>query len=347
MGRYLVMACLAGAILSVPSVQGKDDPSRGLIAVSAGDSVALIDPTTGAVQEIPAGPVAWLFPAPGGTLFAPDLVHGTTTVIDLVSRSVRDRLDGVTMPHFGTNADRYFVVAGRLLVVSYPDRALINSFEIAFQNPWQVAVIADDSVLLVLERDPSGDGPASMVAVNLGDGQMVYRRPLRGDVRRFALSPPLAVIAMGDVSTGRVVLTDPATLTAQAEYAVGGKPMDLVFVETGSVLAVASQLENGSGELILWKIKGDKKHGLVLKKEWRIELDGVPVRIASSPEERFVAIGFADGRVQVVDVDSKEIVLTTAVTAAPRDVVWCDPTIPGPVMPEWSDDDAPTLDLGG
>ena len=38
---------------------------------------------------------------------------------------------------------------------------------------------------------------------------------------------------------------------------------------------------------------------------------------------------------------------TADLGAAPRDIVWCDPSIEGPLLPDWSDDDAPTLDLGG
>ncbi|MDX2438742.1 MAG: hypothetical protein QNL88_17040 [Acidobacteriota bacterium] len=346
MDRNLVVSCLVGALLAVTTAQAKEEPTPGLIAVSAGESVELVDPATGAVRAIPSGPVAWLFPAPGGTLFAPDLVGGTTTVIDLTTQTSRERLDGVTMPHFGSRPDRYVVVASQLLVVSYPERALMNSFEIAFHNPWQVAVIAEDSVLLVLERHPSGNGQTAMVAVNLGDGRMVYRRPLVGDVRHFALSPALAVIALGDASSDRVVLTDPATLTTQADFAVGGSPVDLVFVDTGSTLVVASERPDGGGELVMWKIKFEKKHGLVKKKEWRIPLEGQPVRLAASPDERYVAVALAEGRVQIIDVDSREIVQSAVLNAAPRDIVWCDPSLPGPILPEWTDDDPPTLDLG-
>jgi hypothetical protein len=347
MVRHVVALGVAVALLPVAAAPAKDKSFPGLIAVSAGESVELVDPTTGAVKAIPTGPVAWLFPAPGGTLFAPDLVDGTTTVIDLVTQTAGDRLDGVTMPHFGTRADRYLVVARQLLLVSYPDRALMNSYEIEFHHPWQVAVIADDTVLLVLERDPAGHDTSAMVAVNLGDGRMVYRRPLQGDIRHFALSPALAVIALGDASGGRVVLTDPATLTAQTALKVGGSPVDLVFVDTGSVLAVAAELPDGGGELVLWKIKAEKKNGLVQQKEWRVALEGTPVRIVASPDERYVAVGFAEGRLQIIDVRSRKTVQSVILPDAPRDIVWCDPEVAGPLLPLWTDDAPPTLDLGG
>jgi hypothetical protein len=346
MVRNAVVLSLAVALSGVTAAAAKDKPFPGLIAVSAGESVELVNPTTGEMTAIPTGPVAWLFPAPGGTLFAPDLVNGTTTVIDLVTKTARDRLNGITMPHFGTRADRYLVVARQLLLVSYPDRALMNSYEIAFHNPWQVAIIADDSVLLVLERDPTGHDTTAMVAVNLEDGRMVYRRPLHGDIRHFALSPALAVIALGDASGGQVVLTDPATLTPQAAFSVGGSPVDLVFVDTGSVLAVAAELAGGAGELVLWKIKAEKKNGLVQKKEWRIALEGAPVRIVASPDERYLAVGFAGGRLQIVDVKSRTTVQSVVLPGDPRDIVWCDPEVAGPLLPQWTDDTPPTLDFG-
>ena len=96
----------------------KESPPVGLVAVSSGDVVVLADPAFGNTRSIQTGPVAWLFPAPGGTLFAPDLVHGKTTVVDLLSMSARDVIDGVTMPHFGSFPDRY-VVLGRRLLIGY------------------------------------------------------------------------------------------------------------------------------------------------------------------------------------------------------------------------------------
>lgn len=341
------MVCLVAALLPVAGVEAKEDPDPGLIAVSAGEVVALIDPVSGAERTIPAGPVAWLFPAPGGTLFAPDLVNGVTAVVDLATQTVRERIDGVTMPHFGTRTDRYLVVANQLLEVSYPERALLHSYAVAFENPWQVAVIAENTVLLVLERDPTGKGKAAMVAVNLSEGRMVYRRPLEGDVRHFALSPALAVIALSDASGMRVILTDPATLTTQGVFEVGGSPVDLEFVLEGTTLAVAAADLAGGGELVVWKIKGEKKHGLVQKKEWRIPLEGEPVRTAVSPDGRYVAVGLAEGRLQIIDVDSKVTVQSTDLPASPRDVVWCDPSVPGPLLPAWSDKEPPTLGIGG
>ena len=54
--------------------------------------------------------------------------------------------------------DRYVVVAGDVLMVSYPDRAVLGTVEAEIDYPWQVVMISD-SVLLVLERGPVGEGP--------------------------------------------------------------------------------------------------------------------------------------------------------------------------------------------
>ena len=342
------VVALAFVLVFCSSVNaGKDELPVGIVAASAGDSVIMIDPTTGDTRPIPAGPVAWLFPAPGGILFAPDLVNGKTTVLDLRSLSVRDPIPGVTMPHFGTLSDRYLVLAKKLLVMSYPERALMNSFEISFDHPWQVAVEANNTILLVLERMPNGGGDSSLTAVNLGEGRLVYRRPMEGDVRHFALSVSLGVMALAQAEGNQVILVDPATLTPAAAFSTTGKPVDLVFAEDDSTLVIAVERPDGGGEILIWKIKLDKKEGLQKKKEWTIPLAASPVRLARSPDGRHVAAGLTSGELQIVELENRIVVASADLRVAPRDVVWCDPSIDGPLLPDWSDDDAPTLDLGG
>ena len=333
-------------ILCSPVNAGKDKLPVGIVAASAGDGVIMVDPTTGDSRSIPAGPVAWLFPAPGGILFAPDLVNSRTTVLDLRNLSARDPIPGVTMPHFGTLPDRYLVLAKKLLVMSYPERALMNSFEISFDHPWQVAVLANNSILLVLERMPDEGGEASLTAVNLGEGRLVYRRPLEGDVRHFALSVTLGVMALAQAEGNQVIMVDPATLTPAAVFPIAGKPVDLVFAEDDSTLVIAVERPDGGGEILIWKIKLDKKEGLQKKKEWIVPLAASPVRLACSPDGRHVAAGLTSGELQIVELENRIVVASTDLLTAPRDVVWCDPSIDGPLLPDWSDDDAPTLNLG-
>ena len=330
----------------VPAIAGKNGPPVGVVAVSAGDEVFLVDPATGGTTSIPTGPVAWLFPAPGGVLFAPDLVNSRTTVIDLRTHDRRDSIPGVTMPRFGTLADRYLVVAKQLLVMSYPNRALMNRFEISFDNPWQVEVVGDDAVLFVLERRPGGGGEVQLSAVNLNGGQLVYRRPVTGDVRHFAVSSAFGLMALAAAETGQVVLADPATLAPVVAYQTGGKPVDLVFADDGSVLAVAVEKAGGGGEILIWKFK-QKKEALERKKEWTVRLNGCPLRLASSPDGRHVAAGLHNGQLEIVALETKSVEAAAELGDVPRDVVWCDPSMEGPLLPDWSDDDAPTLDLGG
>jgi hypothetical protein len=296
---------------------------------------------------IAAGPVGWLFPAPGGVLFAPDLVNGKTTVIDLRAQQIEDVLDGISMPHFGSLRDRYLVLAQQLLVASYPERVILNRYDVPIHRPWQALVAADNTVLLVLERDPEGgEGSSSLVAVDLGQGRLVYRRPLPGDVRHFALSPSLAVIALADVEADRVVLADPATLVPRRVIEVTGKPLDVAFVGDGSFLVIAVA-KDGAGELFITRLKRAKDGDVVIKKQWHLGLAGSPVRMAASPDGRRVAVGLAAGTLQVLDAVDRVPEGVFELPAAPRDVVWCDPSIPGPDLPDWSDDDPPTLDLGG
>ena len=331
----------------MPIADAKDNPPVGIVVASAGDFVVMVDPTTGDSRSIPSGPVAWLFPAPGGILFAPDLVNSRTTVLDLRTLSPRDPIPGVTMPRFGTLPDRYLVLAKQLLVMSYPERALMNRFEISFDHPWQAAVLAENTVLLVLERLPDAGSEASMTAVNLGEGRLVYRLPLKGDVRHFGLSVALGVMALAEAEGNQVILTDPATLLPVGVFPTAGRPVDLVFAEDGSTLVIAVELPDGGGEILIWKIKQDKKQILQKKKEWTVPLGAAPLRLAVSPDGRHVAAGLTSGELQIVDLETQLVVVTANLRAAPRDVVWCDPSIEGPLLPDWSDDDAPTLGLGG
>jgi hypothetical protein len=50
--------------------------------------------------------------------------------------------------------------------------------------------------------------------------------------------------------------------------------------------------------------------------------------------------------VLIVNVESLIIEHSIPLPAAPRDLVWCDPSREGPLLPDWSDDDPPELRLG-
>jgi len=349
--RFALVASLLTATLELTVctsyVLAKDDPPRGMVAASAGDFVVLVEPGSGARKAISTGPVGWLFPAPGGTLFAPDLVHGKTTVINLLSLTAETPIDGVTMPRFGVRSDRYVALTKHILILSYPERALMKSIDIGFEHPWQVEVLADNTVLVVLERLPEGGENATLSIVKLDEGKLVYRRPLSSDIRHFSFSPSLGVMALADPDAGRVLLADPSTLLPAAEFKVPGRPVDLAFVDEGSTLAVAIERDDGGGELAIWKIKPGKNDTLQRKKEWTIMLAGAPVRLVSSPDHQHVAVGLNTAELQIVRIEKQQMLARVELPEVPRDMVWCDPLVEGPLIPDWSDDDPPELDLSG
>ena len=337
-------AALAALLLVAPFVLAKDPPPPpGLLAASVGDSVVLADPGTGQTVAFDTGPVGWLFEAPGGALFAPDLVNGRTTMLDLKARSTAGRFDGVTMPHFAPAGDRYAVVADEVLLVSYPERAVMTRMEAGIRHPWQVEMVSD-TVLLALERGPDGAGTAVLHAVDLVTQQVVYRRELAGDVRRFALSRALGLLAFADASTGTVELVAPATLATVGSVQLGGTARDVAFLDRYGGLAAVAVVGGSGGELKLWKLKL-LDGGLKVKKERALALPGALVRLAVAPGDVRLAVALEPGSIAVVDVEGLVAATTIELPGPPRDLVWCDPTRPGPVLPDWSDDDPQELRL--
>lgn len=341
-----IAATLIAPLLIASLTLAKDPPAPpGLLAVSVGDTVVLIEPAGGRMTEFETGPVGWLFEAPGGSLFAPDLVNGRTTVFDLRLGQVADRFEGVTMPHFAPAGDRYAAVADEVLLVSYPERAVLTRMAAGIRYPWQVEMVSD-TVLLALERGPDGAGPAVLHAVDLVTRQMVFRRQLAGDVRRFALSRALGLLAFADASSGTIELVAPATLMPVGSVQIGGGVNDVAFLDLqGGLAAVAAAADGSGGELKLWKLKV-ADGGLKVKKERALALPGRPTRLAVAPGELQLAVALERGSVVVVDVKELATLGTHELAGPPRDLVWCDPARPGPLLPDWSDDEAPELNLG-
>jgi hypothetical protein len=333
MRKYLLL-CVVALGLSV-AVLAKDKGPVGLLAASVGEQVVLADPASGWSQAFPTGTVGWLYPAPGGTLFAPDLVRGRTTVFDLVRRVVRGSLDGVTMPLFGEQPDRYMTVAGgQLMVLSYPERAPLISFAVEVAHPWQLIPVPDESALLILDRQPEG-GDAHLVAADLFSRQVIYRRRLEGDVVRMALSPSLGVLAVADARGDRVCLVDPALGAPLECWPTRGHPRDLAFTGDPEQLAVAVGGPEGVGTLLLWHLKR-RSAGIEVKAR-EMALAGEPVRLAADLSGKWLAVGSTRGLVEIVDLDHRLSASTIPLPGTPRDLVWCDPTTPGPPLAEWSD----------
>lgn len=331
----LALACGTAAFAPSATAHAKDKAPTGLVAASVGERVVVADPKDGAILDFDTGMVGFLFPAPGGVLFAPDVVDGRTTVIDLRRLRVVSRLDGVTMPHFGRQDDRYLVVAGDVLLVTYPERAPLGRVEAGIASPWQVAFTRDDEVAMILDRRPDGVGGARLVSVDLVTHQVVQRVPLAGDVTRFAFSNQLGALALVDRSGTAVRLFQPANQGTVAAVDVGGTPVDAAFIANGGTLVVAAERGAG-GSLQVWKLKTSRK-GVTAKLDAEASLPSPPVRLAVDPQEAFAAVALSNGAVPVLDLGKGRQYTELVLGAAPRDLVWCDPARPGPVLPEWSD----------
>jgi hypothetical protein len=340
----LVSLVVMGAVGLAP---GKDaPPPPGIIAASVGEQVVLVDPDGRWVQGFEAGTVGWLYPAPAGVLFAPDLIRGRTTVFDLLGRAVAGRFDAVTMPHFGPEPDRYVVVLGEVMLLSYPDRAVVSRFDAGIDHPWQVIVISNTAVL-VLDRRPDGEGGATLVAADPISRRVVYRRRLPGDVHRMALSVEFGLIALADSGSARIRLVEPLTLAPVVEFATAGPAVDVAFLNEGKTLVAAVETPDGRGNAQIWQLK-KKKTELKTRREAVVELTAAPVRMAGWPGGLKVAVGLATGKIEILDLEAKKerVAERIDLPGVPRDVVWCDLTRPGPSVPDWSDAKPPELVIG-
>jgi len=332
--KHLLLLVIA--LSMVIPVSAKQDPPAGILAASVGDTVVLLETSQGGTVSLTTGPVGWLYPAPGGIVFAPDVINGRTSVINLRSQTVVDRVKGLTMPHFGIRPDRYLALPGNALVMSYPERSIMAKIESEIRHPWQVVFAPEDAAILILERLPDGSTGIHLTTVNLITGQTVFRQPLGGDIRHMAVSPTLGLLAFADAQARAVHLVQPATLNPMAERNIPGVPIDVTFSHVGKILTTAAETDDGKGILDLAFFKGGKK-GLRMTKEFAIPLEAAPVRLALSPDGEHVAVALEDGRVMIVLVDKREVVATYQLPGTPRDLRWSDPSIEGPMIPEWSD----------
>lgn len=335
---------LAAVLVVGPLAFAVDEP-LGVLAWSAGDRVGLADPLGRWAETFETGPVGWLYPAPGGVLFAPDLVDGRTSVLDLRKLVVADRFEGVMVPWFGELEQRYYVcLPGELLIVSYPDRATIARIETDVRSPWRFVVAVDDSSALVLDRSPDGSGEVAMVALDLVARRQVYRRPLGSEVRHIALSSTLGVLATADADASSVTLLEPASLSTVSAFPVTGAVRDVGFADDGTTL-VAAVGDDARAEVCAWQLKGGRE-GLRARRQRCAPLTGSPLRLAVSPDGGRVAVATGDGRTSVFGVRRLEVEAWIETPASVRDLVWIDPTRPGPPVPEWSDDRPPELSIG-
>ncbi|MCU0305647.1 MAG: hypothetical protein MUC56_16470 [Thermoanaerobaculales bacterium] len=337
---------VAVALLIAATAQAKKGPPAGLLAASVGDAVVMLEPEGGRTFAIETGPVGWLYPAPAGILFAPDVINGRTTVIDIRLPAVVERIDGLTMPLFGMNPDRYMALTGDILQLSYPDRALIAKIPAEITDPWQAVVAPDGAAMIVLERRPDGRGGGRISAFNLQSRQLVYRRTVGRDIVHIALSSKLGLLAAADPDGRTVHLAEPGTLMPIAARSTAGRPLDVVFTGGGEVLASALDDGAGAGALELAFFRASKDKGLSVRRTEIIPLGATPVRADASPDDRHVAVALVDGTVVIVDVERAEVVGTHRLPGAARDLRWCDPDREGPLAAAWSDGQPETPDFG-
>ncbi len=332
MKRTLQLAAAAGALLLSVSTAAKQLPPPDFVIASAGDQVIVVNPRSGATRGFDTGPVGKLFPAPGGVLFAPDLVHGKTTVIDLRRLEVADRLQGVTMPHFGAAADRYLVVAGDVLIVNYPDRAPLARISAGIVHPWQVAITEDGGTALILERLPGDHDPPVLWAIDLVQRRVSLRVAVPPEVRSMAFSRDHGVVAL--VGGSKVRIVAPATLATLLQLEVPGEAVAAGFASHGRVLLVATTAGN-TGSVERFDLKAGHK-GLRSRQLQPVRLPAAPTGMAVSPEEGWAAIATNGGAVAIVPAAKGEIEQTAQLPETARDIVWCDPARPGPAVPQWS-----------
>ncbi len=330
--RILGVLCFTAVALN--NVEAAKRPElSGVLAISSGDAVFMLDPTTGSVRDVETGPVGFLFPAPAGVLFAPDLIHGNTTVIDVRHGRVSGVLPGVTLPRFGPWNDRYLIVAGALTIVSYPERAPIFRMEGDFKRPWQVEIGRPmGGSLLILERDPNGADGSVISAVDLGSREVVGRRGFEEDLLRFTIVSEVGLMAVADATKGVIRLLDPATFLDVAELVVDGGVADVISL-TGKkdLFAVGS-----AAKVFHWHLKSTDE-GLTAEADEAVEIPGAGVRMVLSRAGDALAVVTDKGHVVVIDPKRAEVIGSWDTGATPRDLVWFDLSQRGPVLPSWSD----------
>ena len=329
----LGVVLVLGLVMPLFPVEGrKPIVPGGALALSVGESVVLVDPAASKVRTLETGPVGFLFPAPSAVLFAPDVIDNRTTVIDMRSGRVLEVINGVTMPHFGPWPDRYLVVGGSLTMVSYPERSLIFKMEGEFTRPWQVELGPEGTTVLILERKPSGEGGATITAVDLISRRVVYSRHFDHDIVRFAMAPASGVMAVVDRTAGDLALLEPRSLDELMRIAVEGTVTDVLALNEGKLLIIAGP----DGRLERWKIKKKKDHP-VPEAEKGIPIPGRAVRIVAGPDGRLVAA--VTDRKELVIVDSKkgDLLGRWELPGDARDLEWIDLSRRGPLLPLWSD----------
>ena len=306
---------------------------HGILALSSGNEVVLIQPGSDSeVVSLETGPVGFLFPAPGGVLFAPDVVNDRTNVIDIKAARTGELISGVTMPHFGPWADRYLVVAGALTMVSYPERSLIFRMDGSFDRPWQVQLGPEGTTVLILERTPSGKGGTTISAVDLGNRRVIYTKHFDHDLEHFFIAPGVGLLAVVDRSAGDIALLNSKTLGEMRRLTVPNGATDVVVLKGGRQLVASG----ADGLLMRWDLKA-KDDGLEIKADDPIDVAGRTTRLVVGPEGRLLAAATDEGFLVLIDSKRGETLRQWKIPTPIRDLKWIDSDRRGPILPSWSD----------
>ncbi len=315
----VAVACAAAAV---------DQEPHGVVAVSSGRTVTLLDPSgTSPARTVQTGAVRRLYPGPAGVLFAPDFEAAETVVIDAAVGQVESTLDGITMPIFGLQTDRYIVVAGDLLVVSYPSRSLLAVVEAGLARPWRTVMGPDGRYAMVLER---GVDSSVVTVVDVWQALVQSRHRLSGSVADMVLLSTLGALALGD-DGGGVRIVEPATFAVLAEWKAPAAVRAVATFSKGVVVGLAD------GTLVVLEVKTAKRKVEVrVRRQARVSA-GVHALDSSTEGDRVVVLA-DDGEVSVLTPGNGHLGALASVTGSVRDVVWMDVGRRGPLRPLWSDE---------
>lgn len=329
--RAAAILTLLLCFLGLSPVESRKAQPKGLLALSAGDSVTIVDVGGSISTSIETGPVGFLFPAPGGVLFAPDLIDGRTSVIDMRRIRLREVLPKLMMPRFTVWKDRYLVLAGDLLMLSYPERSLVFRMEARITRPWQIYASEDGMSMVVLERNPEGKGPSILTALDLGVRKQVFRKRYSSDFIRFAEMEKPGVLVLADRSDRRILVLDPQTLAPMHRISLSRAPTDLLAV--GEVLFSSGDEEG----IRRWKMERNRKGEFKVGELDSIGTGGIVMRMAISPDGIFLAAACDDGKLRVYEARKARLISELEIPPEVRDLVWVDPLQEGPLLPLWSD----------
>jgi len=311
--------------------QAKRNTPEGLLAVSTENSVILSGMPNGELTTIDTGPVGFLFPAPGGILFAPDLVHGRTTIIDTRNLRTREVISRLIMPRFTVWKDRYLVLAEDLMVLSYPEHALVLKMDAEIMSPWQLSSTEDGMSLLVLERAVDGRGPSVISAYDLGFRQQVFRKSFESDYIAFALMTEAGMLVVADRSGKQLLFMNPVSLGVLHRIPLKNPPADIV----GSTSFLFAGGEDGV--ISRWRIKGMKGEKPDIRVLNDILVHGSVSQLSISPDGLFLAAATTEGELEVFEIEKGRKIVSKEIPSDVRDLVWIDPLQEGPLLPLWSD----------